>query len=231
MSFDFFKLEKLTITSYKTSTRTDKGEEFVAMFNPSSYSLSYQNVYAEGQGINTSGRKAQYSISKPQELTVKLILDGNGTTMMGLHNFLNPDDNDVGKKVHNFLQLTTLMDGELHEPRPLKLYWGDLHFKCRLLNVNINYTQFDASGKPLRAVLDTKFLGDLETPERLKDENKNSPDLTHYRIVNAHDRLPIMCEKIYGSSQYYVWVAKVNNLNDFRNLTPGQRIYFPPIEK
>ncbi len=36
---------------------------------------------------------------------------------------------------------------------------------------------------------------------------------------------------IYGSSTYYLWVAQVNNLDDFRNLTPGQKIFFPPLEQ
>lgn len=231
MQFDFFKLEKLTILSYKTPARTGKAEAFVAMFNPSSYSLQYQNKFDPNQTINSSGSKAQYSITKPERLKVKLILDGNGVHEFGVTGLLNSERNDVYLKVQEFLKLTTLMDGELHEPRPLKLKWGDLHFKCKLLNVNINYTQFDASGKPLRAELDTEFLRDIEPSVRLKLENKNSPDLTHYRVVGAHDRLPAMCESIYGSPQYYVWVAKANNLNDFRNLTPGQRIYFPPIEK
>ena len=35
-----------------------------------------------------------------------------------------------------------------------------------------------------------------------------------------------MCEEIYGSSQYYLLVAKANGLDDFRNLKPGQENLF-----
>ncbi|WP_340200033.1 LysM peptidoglycan-binding domain-containing protein [Ascidiimonas sp. W6] len=231
MAFNFLKFEKLTIVSYEKAERTGKGEKFVAMFNPESYSLSYQNVYDTKQGINTSGRTARYAMSKPEKLNLKIILDGSGVSTFGLTNIIGRGHDDVYKQVQRFLEITSDMDGKIHEPRYLTLKWGDLLFKCRLGSVSINYSLFNSSGIPLRAELDTQFFGDLEKSERLKKERKSSPDLTHYRVAGAHDQLPLMCEKIYGAAQYYVFVAKANHLNDFRNLKPGQEIYFPPIEK
>jgi len=237
MAFDSLTiLEKLTIKSFSDAeretpiTRIKKDSFFEAMFNPESYSLSYQNMYSRKQGINTTGSQTKYGFSKPEKLSFKLILDGNKVdTHFGIRNVFSR--NDVSKKVQKFLELTTEMNGDIHQPPYLILSWGDLYFNCRLQSVNINYTQFSGSGIPLRAELDTEFFGDLETSKRLKKENKKSPDLTHYRIVGTHDQLPLMCKSIYGSAQYYPWVAKANKLNDFRNLKPGQRIYFPPIEK
>jgi len=40
-----------------------------------------------------------------------------------------------------------------------------------------------------------------------------------------------MVHKIYGSFKYYLQVAKVNNLKNFRDLIPGQKLIFPPFEK
>lgn len=230
MVSNFSTLEKLTIKSYSSAERNDKSpEEFKAMFNPESYSLTYNNVFDGKQGINTSGRPSRYLLSKPEVLKIKLILDGNGVNNMGVINLF--ETKDVYTEVQKFLKMTSNMDGETHQPGYLTLKWGDLYFKCRLNSVSVNYTQFNSSGIPLRAELDTEFMGDLETSERLKKENKSSPDLTHYRIVGAHDQLPLMCQKIYGSPNYYIEVAKVNKLKNFRNLQPGQKIYFPPIAK
>jgi hypothetical protein len=39
-----------------------------------------------------------------------------------------------------------------------------------------------------------------------------------------------MCEQIYGSAAFVIQVAKANKLNDFRNLVPGQELFFPPIK-
>jgi len=50
------------------------------------------------------------------------------------------------------------------------------------------------------------------------------------RIVAPGDSLPLMCYRIYGDSRYYIQIAKFNRLNDFRNLQPGTRISFPPLE-
>ncbi len=247
MTFFKSKLEKLTIKSYKTADREaiqgpkmfgdDSNFDpivFKAMFNPESYSLNFQNVYSRKQGINTSGREAKYSLTLPEKINLKLILDG--TRVDEYQNLISTrlrgkKEHDVNTRVKHFLEMAGYMDGEIHEPRYLTLLWGDLVFTCRLKSVNINYTLFDKSGIPLRAELDTEFFGDIHLPDRLKKENKNSPDLTHYRVAGTHDQLPLMCKKIYGSSQYYLYVAKANNLNDFRNLQPGQEIYFPPIEK
>ncbi|MCG8700915.1 MAG: hypothetical protein MI922_22880 [Bacteroidales bacterium] len=230
MAFNFSKLEKLTIVSYPTVLRTGNGEKFTAMFNPESYSLFYQNVYDQKQGINSTGRPSSYHITKPEKLNLKLILDGTGVDNTGFNN-MRFGVEDVYQKVQRFLDITTIMDGKIHEPRYLTLKWGDLVFKCRLMSVNVNYSLFNSSGIPLRAELDTVFFGDLEKSERLKKNRKSSPDLTHYRVVREHDKLPLMCKEIYGSSQYYISVAKANNLDDFRNLKPGMEIYFPPIEK
>jgi hypothetical protein len=221
-----FKLEKLEIQVFDTRDRTSPSDTFKVMFNPESYTQSYENVFNALQGINTSGRSARYSLSKPSDLSLKLILDSTGVTEYGLADA----PKDVSKRVKEFLELTAYMDGDIHEPKFLTIAWGNLNFKCRLKSVTINYTLFDNSGIPLRAELDTAFIADLDDKARLKQENKNSPDLTHWRIVRAHDTLPLMCEQIYGSAAFVIQVAKANKLNDFRNLVPGQELFFPPIK-
>jgi hypothetical protein len=47
--------------------------------------------------------------------------------------------------------------------------------------------------------------------------------------VVAGDTLPLLCFQIYQESKYYVEVARVNGLDDFRNLEPGRQILFPPL--
>ena len=97
--------------------------------------------------------------------------------------------------------------------------------------MSIEFKLFGSDGTPLRAVAKTKFKGTVEDDLRVAKENNNSPDLTHIRIVNLGDTLPLMTYRIYGDSKYYLEVAKANNLNQFRKLEVGQKIMFPPIEK
>lgn len=222
------KLEKLKIEVFTTRERTRPTDKFEAMFNPESYTQSYENVYNAKQGINTSGSSAKYSLSKPSDLSLKLILDGTNVGKNGLSLF--SDRKSISDRVDDFLDMTFYMDGDIHEPKFLAITWGDLYYKCRLKSVTVNYTLFDTGGNPLRAELDTVFVADPDAKSRLRRENKNSPDLTHWRVVRAHDTLPLLCEQIYGSPHYCIQVAKANKLNDFRNLVPGQELFFPPIQ-
>ncbi len=234
-----FKLEKLKILVYGNRLRIGRPQDtFEVMFNPESYSLKYENVYQSDQGNNTSGRTAKYSLSKPQTLSLKLILDDTGVADYGLSGLATAafvsqiqGKKDVYKQVHKFLQLTTYMDGDIHEPKFLKIEWGDLIFDCRLESVQVNYTLFNRSGQPIRAELDTVFIGDIKDSKRIKKENKSSPDLSHSRTVKSGDKLPIMAQEIYGDSAYYIQLARTNNLNNFRKLKTGTDIQLPPINK
>jgi len=90
---------------------------------------------------------------------------------------------------------------------------------------------FQPSGVPLRAVITAGFADSSDDTTRVALEQNQSPDLTHVRLVKAGDNLPSLCYKIYGDSSYYLDVARVNRIDQFRKLEPGTKIFFPPLEK
>jgi nucleoid-associated protein YgaU len=47
--------------------------------------------------------------------------------------------------------------------------------------------------------------------------------------VVAGDTLPELARQVYGSETHYLWLARQNQLDDFRNLQPGRVIHFPPL--
>ncbi len=200
----------------------------------------YQNVYEKKQGINTSSKQAKYSLSKPQELSLTLILDDTGIVASGpiqsvlpiaskLKKITRGLEPNVHKKVKKFLELTNDMDGDSHEPKFLTVQWGKLLFPCRLESVDVRYTLFNRNGNPLRAGLDAVFVGDIADDVRTKLENKNSPDLTHVRTVASSDSLPMMASAIYQTPAYYIQLARANKLNNFRRLKTGSSVRFPPV--
>jgi hypothetical protein len=229
MALISFKLEKLKVRAYNNRRRaiSDLIGTFEAMFNPESLSQQYAIVYGKNQGMNSTGKKVNYARSKPSDLNVKLTLDGTGTHQTGLLSLFA--QKKVSERVKEFLDLTFRMNGTIHEPNFLVVEWGDLIFSCRLASVKINYTSFERDGTPLRAELDIIFKSDQDVKKRMALENKSSPDLTHSRIIRSGDTLPLLSKEIYGSSEYYLWVAQSNGLDNFRDLVPGQRIYFPPL--
>jgi hypothetical protein len=236
LSKKLFKLEKLKIHAYRSlfRRRRDLIGTFEAMFNPASLKQKYAIVYGRGQGRNSTGRKVNYAYSKPTNLSLTLLLDGTGVDTMGAvqgYQQLRKRQKTVPDRVKEFLDLAFHMSGKIHEPYYLKVEWGDLSFPCRLSSLDVNYTSFDRSGHALRAELTLDLISDEEVRKRKIKENKTSPDLTHSRIVKSGDTLPLLTREVYGSADHYLRVARFNRLNDFRTLSPGQEILFPPLEK
>jgi len=228
-----FKLEKLKIGVYGNRLRIGLPQAtFKVLYNPEKFSMKHANVFENLQGINTSGRSARYSHSRGKEVDLALIFDGTGVGDYGASTLLGLGTPSVSKQVGSFLDLCFHMDGDLHEPKFLKIQWGQGELKafdCRLVSVDITYTSFDRNGAPLRAELATRFVEDLDPKKWLKQENKHSPDLSQSRVVKAGDTLPLLCKEIYGDPGHYLFVARANQLDDFRNLTPGQSLVFPPL--
>lgn len=222
-----FKLEKLTLTAYQDEVRkTQVGEPFKAMFNPESFSQKYAIEYAKEQAMNSTGQSAKYARSTPSVLSLKLMLDGTGSHEVKAG---NAQGQSVAARIKHLLDISFQMNGKIHEPNYLLVTWGKLIFPCRLASVDINYTSFNPDGTPLRAELAIELLSNEEVKKQLAIDAKSSPDLTHSRIVKSGDTLPLLSKAIYGSSSHYIWIARQNQLDDFRNLTPGQRLFFPPL--
>lgn len=228
------KTQKLKITAYTKADRAAvSGTPFEVMFNPASISVKHANKFSKLQGINTKGRTQQYSYTYSDEIELEILLDGTGVTDYGITTFRGKGAKSVPEQIKQFMDLCFYMDGNIHEPKFLKIQWGEgvlKDFDCRLQSVDITYSLFDKNGSSLRATLKTKFIQDVSAKKRPILEGKNSPDLSHTRIVKSGDTLPLLSKEIYGSSQYYLQIARSNKINDFRNLTPGQELLFPPLE-
>ncbi len=139
------------------------------------------------------------------------------------------------KNIHDelteFRDLLVGYEGEVHEPKHFKLIWGTALFKGRCTALNISYKLFNPDGSPIRAVCKATFKGSVEENLRVAQEGTESSDLTHHRKVKLGDTLPWLCYQIYGDSSYYLQIARVNELTNFRKLTEGAELLFPPIDK
>ena len=100
-----------------------------------------------------------------------------------------------------------------------------------LNELNLEYTLFRADGTPLRASATAKFVGYVEDELRVATERRESPDLTHLRVTRDGEKLQDHVVSIYGDAALYLEVARVNRLVNFRRLTTGQTLVFPPVNK
>lgn len=226
------KLEKMLILAFSDSEKAENGglkeadDVFEALINPESYALSYKLKFSESaQGQGTSGQQLKYEYTEPEEISFDFLFDNTGI-IDGKPRASIADD------LKRFKEVVVDYKGDAHEPRHFKLVWGENSiFKGRVTELTINYKLFRPDGTPIRALATVKFKSSIEEQKRAAKEDKTSPDLTHSRKVKAGDTLPLMCYRIYGDPKYYLQVAAVNGLNNFRILEPGTNLFFPPIEK
>ncbi|WP_337041990.1 CIS tube protein [Emticicia sp. 17c] len=217
------KLEKLLIEVFDDEkfAKQNKGLSFKAMFNPNKYNLKYEIEYDKKQASGSSPSAPKFSNMKQQELSLEFFLDGTGVE----------DDGKkfVDERVDEFLKVAYNYDGKKHKNNYLRISWSYLIFDCVLKDADISFTLFRSDGRPLRAKITAKFLGFVNEELRKKKEKKQSPDITHARIIKDAENLPLLAFDIYENNQYYIDVAKANGLVNFRKLSTGQSLVFPPL--
>lgn len=232
------ELTKVQIQAYKDKKCLEPYQpekKFDLPINPEQFSQSFKVEYDSAQDSGSQGNDPQYKFTRPEELKLNFTLDGTG--VVPIKGQASTFHKDVAQQVQDLLNVVYTMNNNTHRPNFLRLLWGNFSFgsengfNCILYDLQINYTLFAADGKPLRAKINATFVRYDEVQRRLRKEGKQSPDVTHVRKVTAGDTLPLMSHRIYGDPSYYLQVAKVNSLVNFRRLVTNKDLRFPPLEK
>ncbi len=223
------ELSKLKIKGFKDERfRQEIADgEFNTLINPETYRIKYEIKQNQHQAQGTSANGPRFNKTLPEDLQLEFIFDRSGV----IKGFTDESGEGIIGDIDKFKRIVLNYNGDQHKPNYLIISWGALLFKGSLKDMDITYKLFKPDGTPVRANIRASFKGFIEDNLRVARENNNSPDLTHVRVVNDGDTLPLMTFRIYGDSKYYLEVARVNKLINFRKLTPGQQIFFPPIDK
>lgn len=217
----FLKKLKLTAINDK-GVVLDKTKTFELMLNPEYFEIKSQINYADIQ----AGESSKFKDQPPKEIILPpFILDVTGAvpyTLSALFGSLE----DAIAQLENVIYTVV---GTKHRPNYILIEWGALSYKAQLKTMDVKYTLFAENGDPLRAEV-TLTLQEYQTSEeKAAIQKKSSPDLTHLVEVKDGDTLPLMCNRVYNDCSYYREVAEINELDDFRHLTPGTFLYFPPL--
>lgn len=217
---------KLKIDSYKSDPTGPGGggssETWEAKINPNSikreFEVKFNNDYSAN---NTTRYVKQYHGQGEELLSFKFELDGTGSI-----NGVTEIEEDLNK----FKRLTYGYDGSIHKVPWLKVTLGQSEgFYCHLKHMDIEYTKYTSAGKPQRASVDVTFTFHTHQQNMARAANRSSPDMSHMISIKDGDRITLICDEIYSDFGYYTDIAKANNLTNFRNLTPGTKLIFPPL--
>ncbi|MCO7226559.1 LysM peptidoglycan-binding domain-containing protein [Pleionea sp. CnH1-48] len=223
--------KKLTITQCTLETdgsvTVSSSDSFEVMLNPSSYSHQHSICYNHKKTMGQLGSESKFSAINAEKVNFDIVIDGTGVVNLPIPGLGSPD---VKTQIQQLNSIVYQYDGNDHQPSHVRLLWGSLIFFGRLESMSTEFTVFKPSGEPLRAKVKLAFVGFMSKKEEALLANKSSPDLTHMVEVKAGDTLPLLCYQIYRDESYYKEIARINNMSGFRQLTPGQRLKFPPLE-
>ena len=243
--FDFAegKLEKLRIIPCEEANYADltidHPDAYEVMLNPETVTEKYEVKYTETTPPGSTSAELKFDKILPQTFDLNLVFDSTGIltddNSLGTNLLSVEEPESVPDQITRFKSVVLKYVGEVHQPRYIALVWGatdeDKLFKGRMTNLEINYTLFKPDGTPIRAKAKATFKESITIEDQNNEKKDNSPDLTHVRTVKEGDTLPLMTHRIYGDPKYYLEVARVNGLKNFRNLEVGSKIVFPPIDK
>ncbi|HET7793596.1 MAG TPA: peptidoglycan-binding protein [Rhizobacter sp.] len=206
--------------------RLDDSAEFTVMINPAEFKHDHVITYDSTKTAGQVGKDPKFMGMNPEKVGFSIVLDGTGAVMPASPGQAVPS---VKTQLDKLLKVIYRYVGDQHEPGHVRLLWGTLIFFGRLESISTSYTLFKPSGDPLRAKVQLSFMGAMSNKEAELQSNRSSPDLSHLVEVRDGDTLPLLCERIYGDPSYYPDVARFNRLVDFRRLTPGGTLHFPPL--
>jgi len=208
---------KITQTDEKGNLKQDK--QFTAMFNPEQFAIREEVELDVKAATGKTGTDPKPIRIKPRDFTVELTLDGTGVNTNGVKIPLK-------EQVELFRAVTTEIVGKIHRPAYLRVSYGDFICDCTLRSSTVTYTMFDKDGLPIRVKISASFV------ERTRAiDTSSSPDLTHRVQIQDGDILPLLTYKIYKNQNYYLQVARINKLKNFRKLKPATTLVFPPVSK
>jgi len=245
-------IEKMRIEVYSDIKYELPLKTFFVQVNPESYTISKSVEFCEGEAIGTSSQNLKFNKIGSEEVSFDFIFDSSGVlppakikdgkvTKISLTDNLidvlkpaiaNPLEEaaTIEVELEAFKSLVSGYYGDKHETRYLRLIWGGYLLECRLTNISILYKMFKKDGRPIRAIATCKFKGTQSYEEMQAKQNQQSPDVTHQRIIEQQDKITLLAEETYSDNQYYIDVAKANNLLSFKKLTTGERLMLPALK-
>jgi hypothetical protein len=192
------------------------------MINPESFKRQHSIDYNERQPPDSSSTAQKYEHTNSDKFSFDLVIDCTG--------IVDNKRTDMATEISAIEKIVFIYEGKIHRPNYVQIQWGtDIVFQGVLNTMDVSYTLFRPDGSPLRAKISFTFSQYLSPAVQAKSNKKQSPDMTHLVTVTEGLSLPQMCIQVWNNEDYYIQVAKFNNLNKFRDLRGVKSLVFPPI--
>lgn len=219
------QLKKATITVLDGS---DKGNVITVLFNPTEYSFERTNSFKATPVPGLSSPLLQFVNGECDQLSMELFLD-DYTDPKGPTSLLQKEKDPLQKRLNDISKLL-LIDRDLHAPPPVRFNWGPMEFSAVIEKLGRKVTMFHPDGSPARATLSVTFKEYRTLREQLEDPRRESADKTKRRVVVGGEALWWIAAREYDDATEWLRIATANDLDDPREIAPGDWLVLPPIE-
>jgi len=219
------QLEKATITVLEGK---DANKVISVLFNPTEYSIDRSNSYKPTPIPGLGSPILQFVNGECDQLSMELFLD-DYTDPRGPTSLLKKEDEPVQKRLKAIAKLLEI-DRDLHAPSPVRFNWGPMEFKAVIEKLGRKFTKFHPDGTPARATLTVTFKEYRTLREQLESPRRESADKSKRRVVVGRDSLWAIAAREYDNPDEWVRIAIENDLDDPREIRPGDWLRLPPIE-
>ena len=207
-------------------TNTVTLEKIPVLFNPEEYTLNRDINYAQASIPGLSGPILQFVNGNMSTLEMELLVDSyeaheEGATKVEALS-------DVRELTDRITDLMVI-NSETHAPPILLFSWGSLSFRCVLARASQRYIMFRPDGVPVRARLSVTFNEYLDPERESKQINRQTADYTRQYVVSQGDTLDKIAARLYENPEIWRPIAIFNDIDDPRQIFPGQRLRAPSL--
>lgn len=216
---------------------SSSGQKWETLESPKSLDLDQSNEYTSTEPIG-GFPKTTFSAKKPDKLSLSFVIKEKDTLILSesdLKAVINSGDvsKHVGDSADDQIKALKAViwnyEGDIHQPSYVKIVYGDFLFKGICKDFSEKKINVNREGKLIVAEVTLQFESTISPDLANKKAGKESPDMTHYYTVKEGETLPIISNKIYGTTNLYLALAKFNRLNSPRSLKAGEKIIIPPL--
>ena len=219
------QLKKATITVLDGA---DKGKGITVLFNPTEYSFEKTNSFKATAVPGLGSPLLQFVNGELDQLSMDLFMD-DYTDPEGPTSLLQREKDPLMKRLNDLSKLMEI-DRDLHAPPPVRFNWGPMEFSAVIDKLSRKTTMFHPDGSPARATLSITLKEYRTLRQQLEDPRRESADKTKRRVVVGREALWLIAAREYDDANEWVRIADANDLDDPREIAPGDWLTLPPIE-
>nr|WP_042193273.1 LysM peptidoglycan-binding domain-containing protein [Kibdelosporangium sp. MJ126-NF4]CEL20674.1 hypothetical protein [Kibdelosporangium sp. MJ126-NF4]CTQ89586.1 hypothetical protein [Kibdelosporangium sp. MJ126-NF4] len=213
------------MAAVKAYLLTEGKEQIDCMFNPAELTISKSNSWQGGEAKGKNAPELRFQAGQSATMSMSLTFD---TTREG-----NPVT-DYTTKLLKLMKVDPALAGadpSRNKARPpwVEFHWGDTKsFKCIVERVQIRFTYFASSGKPLRCKADIT-LKQWKDEDQLPLQNPTSstPTLHTVHQLRPGETLDRVAAAHYGDATRWRQIAEANGILDPLALPKGKQLAIP----